>query len=219
MLVNDCMTRHPIMIPPSTLAIEAQKLMSENKVRHLPVVGDGKRLEGLITRERLALKPDILGSLNVWEITRWLANLKVKDLMVKAKEVHTISPDRTIERAANTMAKHKIGCLPVIEEDSIVAGIITETDLLFAFQEMLGLPMPGVRVTMRMPDRTGEFAKLTSVLGENKLGVFGIGTFPSPGQPGSYDAVLKIATSDMEEVKRILSNIPEQELIDVRESV
>jgi acetoin utilization protein AcuB len=195
------------MIPPSTLAVEAQKLMSENKVRHLPVVGDGKKLEGLVTRERLALKPDILGSLNVWEITRWLANLKVKDLMLKAKEIY------------NTMAKHKIGCLPVIEEDSIVAGIITETDLLFAFQEMLGLPVPGVRVTIRMPDKSGEFQKLATVLGENKLGVFGIGTFPSPGKDGYYDSVLKIATDDMEGVKQILSHIPEQELVDIREGV
>jgi len=219
MLVNDCMTRHPIMIPPSTLATEAQKLMSENKVRHLPVVGDGKKLEGLVTRERLALKPDILGSLNVWEITRWLANLKVKDLMLKAKEVRTISSDRTIERAANTMAKYKIGCLPVIEEDTIVAGIITETDLLFAFQEMLGLPVQGVRVTIRMSDKPGEFQKLATVLGENKLGVFGIGTFPSPGKTDRYDSVLKIATDDMEGVKQILSNIPEQELVDIRESV
>lgn len=53
MLVKNCMTRHPIMIAPEKLASEAQKIMAENNVRHLPVVGDGKRLLGLITRERL----------------------------------------------------------------------------------------------------------------------------------------------------------------------
>ena len=73
MLVKDYMTRHPIMIPPSMAAAEAQKIMSENKVRHLPVVGDGKRPLGLVTRQSLRIPPAELGSLNVWEITRFLS--------------------------------------------------------------------------------------------------------------------------------------------------
>ena len=125
MLVKDFMTRHPIMVPPTTLAAEAQKIMAENRIRHLPVVGDGKRLKGLITRQRLALKPDYLSSLNVWEITRYLSELNVKQVMLPADEVYTIELDRTVERAARLMTEHKIGCLPVIEEE-IVVGIITD---------------------------------------------------------------------------------------------
>ena len=51
MFVKDYMTRHPIMIAPDTRVIEAQKLMGENNIRHLPIVGDGKRILGLVTRE------------------------------------------------------------------------------------------------------------------------------------------------------------------------
>ena len=51
MLVRDCMTHHPIMVPPSMPLSEAQQLMADNKIRHLPVVEDGKRLVGLLTRE------------------------------------------------------------------------------------------------------------------------------------------------------------------------
>ena len=64
MLVKDCMTRHPIMVSPSTAAAEAQRLMTDNRIRHLPVVGDGKRLVGLVTRMSLAIDPAILGSLD-----------------------------------------------------------------------------------------------------------------------------------------------------------
>jgi len=42
MLIRDCMTRHPILAPLSLRASEAQALMAENNVRHLPVVGDGE---------------------------------------------------------------------------------------------------------------------------------------------------------------------------------
>ncbi|MFQ5400583.1 MAG: CBS domain-containing protein [Anaerolineae bacterium] len=212
------MTRHPIMIAPETLATEAQKIMSENKVRHLPVVGDGKRLVGLITRERLSLKPDVLGSLDVWEITRYLSNLTVAKVMLRVDQVFIIDPSRTIERAARMMAEYKVGCLPVVEDD-VVVGIVTEVDLLHSFQEMLGLPVEGVRVTVRMPHRPGEFVKLTSTLGQQGWGVMGIGTFPTPRQENAYDAVLKIPNVNMEEVKQVLNQIPDQEVVDIRDVV
>ena len=205
------------MISPETPATEAQKILVENKIRHLPVVGDGKRLKGLITRQRLALKPDELGSLNVWEITRRLSSLHVKDVMVKTQDVHTIKAEQTIERAASVMTENKIGCLPVLE-DGIVAGIITETDLLIAFQEMLGLPAEGVRVTVRMPEHE-RFIKLAAVLVENDWGMHGIGSFPSYRHPGYWDYVLKIPKVTPDEVEKALSALEHHTIADIREIV
>ena len=216
MLVKDCMTRHPILIAPETPAAEAQKIMSENRIRHLPVVGDGKRLLGLITRQRLALKPDTLGSLNVWEITRYLSDLTVKDIMLKADEVHTTEPDRTVERAARTLTDNKIGCLPVVEE-GIVVGILSEVDLLRSFQEMLGLTAEGVRITVRAPDRAGEGAKLMAALAEHGWKVMGIGIFYLPKHPGYYDSVLKVEGVTVAEAEQALSQVPDQEIVDIRE--
>lgn len=219
MLVKDCMTRHPIMISTSTKVIEAQHVMTENHVRHLPVVSDGKKLKGLITRTRLSLKPDMLGSLDMWEISRHLSNLSVKEVMVKKADVLTIGPDRTIERAAKMMADHKFGCLPVVDNDGVVEGIISEVDVLHSYQEMLGLPKDGLRVTVRMPDKSGEFSKLMQVLGENGWGVMGIGTYPTPRNEGWYDVVLKIPGVSTEQVREAFSQIESQEVIDVRDVV
>jgi len=218
MLVQDCMTRHPVMVSPTTSAAEAEQIMGENKVRHLPVIGDGKRLVGLVTRQRFTLKPDAMASLNVWEITRYLSNLKVKDIMLKVEDVQFITPDRTIERAARVMTDHKVGCLPVVE-DGVVVGMLSEVDVMRSFQVMLGLPAEGVRVTMRMPDRQGEFAKLTEVISRNKLGIMGIGSFPATRRPGFYDVVLKIPRATLAEIREILSQVPDQEIIDIREVV
>ncbi|MFQ5575509.1 MAG: CBS domain-containing protein [Anaerolineae bacterium] len=215
MLVKDCMTRHPIMIPPTMPAAEAQKIMAENKIRHLPVISDGKRLLGLITRQRLALKPDMLGSLNVWEITRHLSNLTVKKVMLPAKEVHTIVPDKTVERAARTMTDHKIGCLPVID-DEVVVGIITEADLLLSFQEMLGLHTEGVRVTVRQPDQVGEGIKLIKAVSEQGWPIMGMAGCPAPRRPGYYDVVLKIAGVSLSQVQEVVSRVSEQEIVDIR---
>jgi len=219
MLIRDCMTRHPVLAPLSMRAAEAQALMTENNIRHLPVVGDGKRLAGLITRARLAVKADMLSSLNVWEISRYLSDQRVRDLMVKAHDLITISPDRTVERAAAMMTEHKIGCLPVVESSDLVVGIVTETDLLRSYQEMLGLPSAGVRVTVRMPNRHGEFVKLMAVLVAQNWGVMGIGTFPTRRDPDSYDTVIKIPNVTIDDVQRALSTVPNQTIVDIRAAV
>lgn len=219
MLVKDRMTRHPIIISPSTKVTEAQKIMAENHIRHLPVAADGKMLVGLVTRTRLSLKPDVLGSLNMWEITRQLSNLEVKDVMVKKESVLTIRSNRTIERAAKIMADEKVGCLPVIDEDGAIEGIISEVDLLHSYQEMLGLPAKGLRVTVRMPNKKGEFTKLMKVLGDNDWGVMGIGTYPTRRQEGWYDVVLKIPHVTAEQVTGAFSKIEDQEVVDIRDVV
>jgi acetoin utilization protein AcuB len=206
------------MITPTTLATEAQQIMSENNVRHLPVVGDGKKLLGLITRGRLALKPDLMGSLDVWEITRYISNLSVNKVMLPADKVYTVDPERTVERAARIMSEHKVGCLPVIEND-VVVGIISEVDLLRSYQEMLGLPADGVRVTMRMPDTEGQFAKITSVISKQGWGIMGIGSFPSPRREGYWDMVLKIADVSKEDVEKALSQVEGQQIVDIRDVV
>ncbi len=219
MLVKDCMTHHPIMISANTPAVEAQRIMSENKVRHLPVVGDGKRLEGLVTRQTLSLRPDTLGSVSVWEISRYLAELRSGNLMIPLSKVITVSPNITVERAARTMADHKIGCLPVVEEHNVVVGIISEIDVLYVLQEMLGLPSDGVRATMRMPNDSGEFAKLTAVLAKHDIGVMGIGTHPTPRREGYWDCVLKIRNVSEEDVRAALETVVGQELVDLRSVV
>jgi acetoin utilization protein AcuB len=218
MLVKDCMTRHPIMIAPEAPASEAQKIMTENHIRHLPVVGDGKQLLGLITRQRLAMKPDQLGSLNVWEISRLLSTMTANKIMLKAAEVQTITSDKTVERAAKVMTDHKVGGLPVLEED-VVAGIITETDLLKAFQIMLGLPSEGVRVTSRIPEGKGIFKEVIVAISEAGWPIMGLGSFPTRKRPGYWDSVFKIAGASVDEVQALLADIPNQEIVDVREVV
>jgi acetoin utilization protein AcuB len=210
------MTRHPIMISPTTSAAEAQKLMVESKVRHLPVVGDGKRLLGLITRERLRIPPTDLGSLNVWEISRILANLTVDDVMVKGEDLITTNPDTTLEEAARIMVDNKVGGLPVLEE-GIVVGIITEVDMLVQLAELLGAFVPGVRVMVRVPNKVGETAKITSAIASQGWGIYASGSGPAPKDPESWDIVLKIRGAAKEEIVAALEKIDGQEVIDARE--
>jgi acetoin utilization protein AcuB len=217
MFVKDYMTRHPAMVAPTVSIVEAQGIMADVKVRHLPVVETGKRLVGLITRQQLRVSPTELSSLNVWEITRFLSNLKVSDVMVKRKDVIVIDPGATVEEAAQLMVKNKIGCLPVLEE-GIVVGIISEVDLLLQLTDLLGGGVPGVRVTIRVPDRRGEFAKVTSAIASQGWGIYASGSVPAPKDPGYWDIVVKVRNAPKDELISVLEKIQDQKIIDVRET-
>ena len=216
MLVKDYMTKHPLMVQPTMSVVEAQRYMGENNIRHLPIVGKGKQLLGLVTRQTLLVQPATLGSLNVWEITRFLYDLTIGDVMVKAKDVITIEKDATIEEAARIMVEKKIGCLPVLDE-GVVIGIITEIDLLAELMEMMATRVPGVRVTVRMPNQKGELAKLVSAISTQGWGILACGGAPAPKDPSKWDAVVKIRNVPREEIVAALEKVEGQEIVDVRE--
>jgi acetoin utilization protein AcuB len=217
MLVKDYMTRHPFMAEPDMSIIEAQRYMGDNNIRHLPIVGDGKRLEGLVTRSSLLVDPGRLGSLDVWEITRYLSRLTVSDIMVKRVHVVTAGPDETIEEAARTMVERSIGCLPILE-DNVVVGLITENHLLRQLMEMMSMQMPGVRVTIWMPSRKkGELAKLVAAIAAQGWGIAALGGVVAPKQPDKWEAVVKLYKVSADKVKAALSQIEGQEIVDIRE--
>lgn len=215
MLVKDYMTRHPVMVDPDMSIVEAQNIMSETQVRHLPVTGEGKRLVGLITRQRMRIPPTELASLNVWEITRFLSNLCVRDVMVKQKNVITTTPDATLEEAAKIMIDNKIGSLPVLE-GGIVIGIITEIDMMTQLTDLLGGNEPGVRVTIRMPNRKGELAKATGAISDQGWGIYASGGVKTPKDPDHWDCVIKVRGVSQQELVNVLNTIEGQEIIDVR---
>lgn len=227
MLVKDYMTRHPIMIEDTTQVVEAQRIMSQNNIRHLPVVTSGKRLIGLVTRQRLMLPPETLGSMDVWEVASYLAKLNVAKVMIKGPELHTITESATLEEAAELMIRHKIGGLPVVEEEvvgsdtvnaGVVCGIITETDLLIELQNLLGAQDAGYRVVMRVPDRLGEFRKLVRVINDRGWGIMAMGSVRAPKVPDRWDIVLKVRHCTKGDLLTALREIPDQEIMDVRET-
>lgn len=217
MLVKEYMTRHPIMIEPTLRVAEAQRLMLENHIRHLPVVGDGKRLLGLVTRQRLAISPERLASLDVWEITRFLSDLTVNKVMVTGADLKTIGPDATLEEAADILIRNKVSGLPVVE-DGMVIGILTETDLLIELQNLLGAIDSGWRVVMRVPDRNGEYRKLVRAIDDKGWGIMAMGSVRTPRQPDKWDVIIKLRYCEREELIELLSSIPDQAIVDVRET-
>ena len=120
----------------------ARELMRKRVLRHLPVVDQRGRLVGIITDRDLrqvVFMPTLRGRMP--EVGELLRGLTVSDIMTR--EVVVVKPGARIDEAARLMHERKIGALPVVERGRVV-GIITETDILAAFEELLAAK--GVRV-------------------------------------------------------------------------
>lgn len=212
------MLQHPIMIEPEKRVTEAQQIMSENSIYYLPVVADGKRLLGLVTPPRLALAPDQLGSLDMWEIYRYMARVQVKDVMIKGSELITIEPTATLEDAASLMVQRKVGGLPVIDEAGVVIGLITDNHLLVELRQLLGAIEPGWRATVRTPSRPGEVARLTDGVLQRGWRIMALGSVRAPKQPDEWDTVIKVWGCTRAELTGLIESIEGHELRDMRET-
>ena len=120
MKVKHWMTKDPISVSPDTLAVEAQKIMKENRIRRLPVVDKGK-LVGIVTfRNLIEAAPSSANSLSIHELNYLIMKIKVKDLM--KKNVITVSPEDTVIDAIVRGVEKGIGGFPVVDEQGQFGG-------------------------------------------------------------------------------------------------
>lgn len=135
-LVGDWMRRSPLTISAGATLTQAKALLDQHRIRHLPVV-EGEELRGIITDRdiRQASFPGPPGK-PALETEALLDLIKVGEAM--NRNIITTTPSASIGQAAKLFTSHQIGGLPVLESGRLV-GIITETDLLLALAEIIGV--------------------------------------------------------------------------------
>lgn len=215
MLVKDRMTPEPICGKPDMPVAEAQALMRENRIRHLPIVDDEGLMVGLVTqRSLLKALPSDVSNFSRFEVSYVLAKIKVGDVMVTT--VLTIDENTAIEEAARIMADESIGCLPVMRAGALV-GIITDNDLFTTMVDLLGARGSGVRVTVRQPDRPGEVARISSAIADRNGNLTAYVTYPTK-EPATWASVLKVDNLSEDQVVEALGELDGIQVQDVRET-
>jgi acetoin utilization protein AcuB len=175
MLVRERMSTKPVTITADVPITEALRIMRQNQVRRLPVLDENGGLIGIVSeKDLLYASPSPATSLSIYEMHYMLSRLQVTELMT-ANPV-TITPDTLLEEAALIMADNKIGGLPVMKDGNLV-GIITETDIFKVFLELLGAREKGLRLTVRIPERMGEMARITTAIAQLGGNILAMGTF------------------------------------------
>jgi acetoin utilization protein AcuB len=175
--VKDSMTRDVVVLSPQTTAAEALAVCRERRIRHLPVLEEG-RLVGIVSDRDLRSATPAFGDT---DRAAALETIRVSDVM--AREVTTARPDDPIEVAANCMREEKIGCLPVVEDDRLV-GIITASDVMKALVYLVGANEPGSRLEVLLPDRPGTLAGVAEVFRDHGVNVLSVAAAARRDQTG-----------------------------------
>jgi acetoin utilization protein AcuB len=176
MFVRDRMSSPPVTIASDTSFQDALRLMNDHGFRRLPVVNKKGKLIGIVSeRDLLYASPSPATSLSVWEITYLLSEIRIRDIMTT--EVITTTPDTPIEDAAHLMADHKIGGLPVVDENERVVGVITETDIFKSFVEMFAGGHSGLRLTLQVPEKKDILLDLSRSIRRLDGSIVSVGSF------------------------------------------
>lgn len=215
MLVQQLMTQEVFSIHPNTTVTDAQDMMRGKHLHHLPVVDAGsKKLLGIVSEKDLVYaSPSPATTLDVWEMAKLLSRLTVDKVMTK--EVVTIGGSDLVEDAARLMVDKDIGCLPVVDEDLHITGIITESDLFRLFIDLFGAREAGLRATIRVPEEPGEVEKLGHDIAQNGGNIISFGTLPGD-QPSNAVCIIKVSGMTRE---RFLTSVEKHilDVIDIRE--
>ena len=157
MFVSDYMTPNPVTVTPDHNYPQAISVIRKNKVRHLPVLENGRLVGIVVEKDLLSNQPSPATTLSVYEIYSLLEVLRIRQIM--SRPVITVSGDCPIEEAARIMVENQVSCLPVMNGETL-CGIITETDIFKILVEVLGGEEQGCRLTAYLPEKVGELARL-----------------------------------------------------------
>jgi acetoin utilization protein AcuB len=165
MKIRSLMIPDPISITEKTSIKEAIEVMKVNSIRHLPVTGEANMLVGFVT----------LADLRTGLIPSMVAGLTLSDLMIKNPII--VDPDSEIEIAAQLIYKHKISGIPVVKKGKLV-GIITESDMLRAFIDMMGILNASSRIDVSIGSEPGTLRKAVQIIEENGGEIVNVGMTP-----------------------------------------
>jgi len=123
--VGEVMTSKIVTLSPSNSLQEAIGMMANNSFRHFPVVEDNAHLAGVVSDR------DLLRAMN--HSKDW-SSITIAQVM--SQNVVKVQRETPLSVAVEEILTRRINCLPVVEDNDRVCGIVTSTDLLKAFQQV-----------------------------------------------------------------------------------
>jgi len=147
-----------VTIAPTTPIYDAVRIMTKEGFRRMPVVDPGtKRLQGMVTASDIV---NFFGGGEKYQLIQRkyngnffkAINEPIRSIMTQ--DVVSIDMVGKISEALELMKRHKIGGLPVVDDEKRVWGIITEKDVISLFRGRISGVKVGELMTRRVVTTT-----------------------------------------------------------------
>ena len=119
----------------------------------------------------------------------------------------SITPDQSVVKAADTMLKHRISGLPVVDSQNKLIGIITESDIFKVLIDFSGIKTGKITFGFRLKDSPRSIKEAVDVIRENDGRVAGIfTTYPEedPGYRHVYIRIRDLAPGKLEKLENVV---------------
>ena len=127
--VTELMTKQLFTLNAHDSLKSAKNLISLARIRHIPIVTRDNHFVGLLThRDILSCSVSMLADIS--EDVQDEIDTGIPISAIMRSDVTVIGPDMPLKEAATLLYNNKFGCLPVVDEENVLLGIITEADFL-----------------------------------------------------------------------------------------
>lgn len=126
--LKEFMTPNPVTLNIDEPFCKVAQVFQERGIRHLPIVNNKGVLMGVMSQRdfhRIAapeLSPSGEYVYNMEELAKYVLKQHIIRQVVALKE------NDTLETAVTLMADQKLGCIPIVDEERCVVGIVTAID-------------------------------------------------------------------------------------------
>ena len=206
MRVKHWMTPDPLTIDPDASMMDAQRLMTEHKIRRLPVVDKNNKVVGIVTQRQIVeASPSEATTLSIYELNYLLSKLTVGQIMRKNPEC--VSPEDLVIDVVRRGQEMGIGAFPVVEDGKLV-GIATETEIINAMCQVFGVKAGSSTleiVNVDLEKSLGAMSRIASIIEKRGVPVEAIFSTPHRNSEG-HRVYIRARTTHPANIRSDLEN-------------
>jgi acetoin utilization protein AcuB len=207
MYVEQIMSREVDTATEDMKISHASHLMKKNNRRYLPVVDKENRLVGLFgPKQLLQAEPSPITTLSVGEVNYLTSKVTVGQLMQK----HPLSCGRgtLIEQAGQMIRERKVGCLPVLDEDGRVIGVVSVSDILDFFLDITGSNLTETtRIAVKLPNKVRELANFLNKISDGGGYIASVVSPTSESSKEKRTVIVRYLSDDPDRIDRHLREL------------
>lgn len=208
MLVKEWMTANVISITPDVSMMKASRIMKEKVIRRLPVVDEAGRVVGIVTdRDIRDASPSKATTLDMHELYYLLSELKCGDIMTKNPFCAHV--DDSVEGVALIMQHKHFGGMPVVRDDNVLCGIITDSDIFKVLVSITGVRIGGAQLAFELPNNTGHIKPILDILRKHQVGVVSILTSQESMDAPTRKVYVRLRRITPEQEKAVVEEMKE----------
>lgn len=127
--IKDIMTKDVIYLDSKSTIEDVYNTIKTKKVNQIPITAFGKKIVGIVNKKVILnlLMDDI-------ENAKEILKRKIEDIYLP--EILTADPESDVRRVVQIMLDLKLDAIPIVDENDVLMGIVSKTDILKAVSHL-----------------------------------------------------------------------------------